>query len=73
MTTKKENELLARIDERSINTYNLMEKLEKHQAEQNNSIQETLLRTKTNRILIGIGGSIFALIIAWLASLQGLW
>ncbi len=73
MTTKKECDLLTRIDERSLNTYKLMEKLEHHQEEQNGNIQETLLRTKTNRILIGIGGVGIMLIVTWLASLQGLW
>lgn len=74
MATKKENdELLARMDERSLNTYKLMEKLEHHQEEQNGNIQETLLRTKTNRIFIGIGGIGIMLMITWLASLQGLW
>ena len=76
----EDSDLLARIDERSLNSYKLMEKLErsqekleKHQEDQNGNIQETLLRTKTNRILIGIGGVGIMLIITWLANLQGLW
>ena len=62
---EQDREWLARLDERSINTYKLMEKLEKHQAEQNGYIRETLVSTQKNTVWRKVIVGTFAAIIGW--------
>ncbi len=77
MNDQERDELLLRLDERSVNTYRLCEKLEHHQETQNGEIQNNLVRSKSNlvriRFLWGIGGTGFMTLISWLAKIQGLW
>ncbi len=68
MDAKTRDELLIRLEERSLNTWNSIEKIETHIAEQNGYIRENFIATSRNtiyrRITIGIGGSaIMALIL----------
>lgn len=63
MKPKERDELFGRLDERTCNTYNLVEKLERHNAEQNGYILELIKQTSSNKtsirwikmILIGTG------------------
>ena len=72
-----DEELLARIDERTLNTYKLMEKLESHQAEQNGYIRENMIACRNNSIWINVFRWSFSIIVAGLAALwtklQGIW
>ena len=61
--TKADRELLARLDERSRNTWKAVEKIEKHMAEQNGKLNRL---TKNFWMLVGvlagsgvIGGSLW--------------
>ena len=69
--------LLLRLDERSVNTYHLMEKLERHQEEQNGYIRENMKLSNRNAVYIKviwiIGGTSIITFIGWLARIQGLW
>ena len=71
------DELLLKLDERSRNTYHLMEKLERHQEQQNDHIFENMKRSNRNSVYIKviwiIGGTSIITFIGWLARIQGLW
>ena len=71
MTEQELHDLMIRIDERTRNTWRVVEKMERHQAEQNGFIRDLLIRTRVNRILLGIGGTIGLLLFG--AKIQGLW
>jgi len=59
-------ELLARLDERTLNNYHLSEKIEQHMAVQNNKLEEAgkdIHGLKVwRRVIVSIGGAI----VAWL-------
>jgi len=65
MRVAERDELLYRLDERSRNTYHLVEKLERGQTIQNGNIQTALERTSKNtasitwiwRVFMMLGGS----------------
>lgn len=67
---------LARIDERTRNIWRLVEKMERHQEEQNGYIRENFVTVGKNtlwrKVIIGVGGSSIILIIGWLLKLT-LW
>jgi len=48
MKASERDNLLIRLDERSRNTWHTVERLEKHQSEQNGFIQDTINRTTAN-------------------------
>ena len=52
LTPALRDELLIRLDERSRNTYHLVEKLERHNAEQNGYIMEQGKQTASNKTSI---------------------
>ncbi|KKN74963.1 hypothetical protein LCGC14_0384650 [marine sediment metagenome] len=52
MKPKERDELLGRLDERSRNTYHLVEKLEKHNAEQNGYILDLVKQSSSNKTSI---------------------
>ncbi len=52
MKPKERDELLGRLDERSRNTYHLVEKLEKHNAEQNGYILDLVKQASSNKTSI---------------------
>jgi len=52
MNPKERDELFGRLDERSCNTYQLVEKLEKHNAEQNGYILDLIKQTASNKTSI---------------------
>ena len=52
MKPKERDELLGRLDERSRNTYHLVEKLEKHNAEQNGYILDLIKQVSSNKTSI---------------------
>ena len=73
-----DDKLLVRIDERTRNTYKLMEKLERHQAEQNGYIRENMKLSVSNKafikIICGVGGGLLLVMVGgFIAHLQGLW
>ena len=49
MKPKERDDLLVRLDERSLNTYHLVEKLEQHNAVQNGFIQEQGEQVASNK------------------------
>ena len=53
MKAKERDELLIRLDERSCNTYHLVEKLERHNIEQNGYIREQDKQVASNKTSIG--------------------
>ena len=59
MKPSERDDLLIRLDERSRNTYHLVETLEQHNREQNGTIQTLIGNCKTNtvwrKIIIGVG------------------
>ncbi len=77
MNAAERDELLIRLEERSRNSWRVLEKLEKHQVAQNSSIETALIRTAKNSIWItvfkwGIGTGLLGGA-GWLTNLQGLW
>jgi len=68
--------LMTRIDERTQNIWRSVEKLEKHQAEQNGFILQNMKSIAKNTtwvyVLKWILGASIAGIISWLAHLEGL-
>ena len=72
--TSAHGEILARLDERSNNTWAIVDKMEKHQVEQNSSIQRALKLANKNAIWVTVfkwvTGLGFAGIISWLLQLQ---
>ncbi len=73
----KNNELLARIDERTRNIWRMVERLEKHQAEANGYIKENMkLSIKTAAWVTAIRwimGIAIAGVITWLSHIEGFW
>jgi hypothetical protein len=73
---KADRELLARIDERTNNIWRVVEKVEQHQVEQNGLMRKTCEKTERNtiwrRVIVGVGGSVFLIIIGWLFYLSGI-
>lgn len=65
---RSQHDLIIRLCERSLNTYHLIEKMERHQSEQNSSIKEALLNSRINRILLYIGGAILVSLISLLST-----
>ena len=68
MKVTERDEILIRLDERSVNTWRLVEKMEKHQIEQNNHIAKNFIATSRNTIyrriiypIIGFGLTAFIL------------
>ena len=61
MKVTERDELLVRLDEKSNNTWQTVEKIEKHIAEQNGYIRENFVATTRNtvyrRIILGVGGT----------------
>ena len=68
-----DREWLAKIDERTVNIWRTVEKIEKHQSEQNGYIKETFASTNKNtvwrKVITGVGGTGFILVIGWLLNL----
>ena len=79
-----QGEILARLDERSNNTWKIVDKIEKHQTEQNDSISECVKQVAKNTVriaknttwlvvfrwIMGIG---FAGMVSWMMHLSGVW
>ena len=61
MKQGERDDLLIKLSERSLNTWRLIEKLEKHAAEQNGYIRENFMATSRNtiwrRVIVGVGGA----------------
>jgi len=70
MEPVERDELLVRIDERTSNIWRAVEKLEKHNAEQNGFILQCLNKTNSNkvwiRVISGIGGSVIIFFAYWI-------
>ena len=77
MNDAERDALLIRLDERSCNTWQVMEKLEKHNAEQNGFILESLIRSSGNRvwlkIITGVGGSAILFFAGLITKIMKLW
>ena len=77
MKASERDELLIRLDERSRNTYRVVEKLEKHQAEQNGFIQDTINQTTKNttwrKAHTWVIGGIGTALVMGLTHLWGFW
>lgn len=63
----------ARFDERTLNTYYLMEKLERHQANQNGYIKDNFINTQRNTVWRKVIVATLTLIVGWIAKLHNLW
>lgn len=77
MKPQQRDELLVRLDERSCNTFKIVEQLEQHQTEQNGLIRDAMNRAtisltwvKAFRWIIGIS---FGAIAAWITKIQKWW
>ncbi len=64
---KDDRELQARIDERTKNTYHLLEKLERHMVLQNSHISKNTVRSKVNLWIVSI------LTVVLITRIRGLW
>ena len=77
MNPKDRDELLARLDERSRNTWHMVEKMEAHQVVQNGLLLETCKRSISNAVWIKtfrwVGTLFVAGVSAWMSKLQGWW
>ena len=66
MNVTERDQLLIRLDERSHNTWRSVEKIEKHQSEQNGFIQDNILSTQRNttwrKVITPIVGGVFLVI-----------
>ena len=51
-TTQKEK--IARIDERTLNIWRAIEKIQEHMEDQNGTVNDNKTRSKINRYLIGV-------------------
>ncbi len=73
MKPAERDELLARLDERTANIWNAVEKLEKHQETQNGHILETFTRSSKNslwiKIVSGVGGAAILAVIGILTAI----
>ena len=62
--------LLTRLEERTANIWRVVEKLEKHNADQNGFILKCLERTSSNKVWIrtisGVGGSAILFFLYWI-------
>jgi len=67
------HDMIIRIEERTRNIWRVVEKLEKHQSEQNGYIRIALTRSKVNRVLLSVGGVIATTVIGWITKIEGLW
>lgn len=67
LTEDEQHDLMIRLDERSCNTYHLMEKVEAHQREQNGNISKN---TAWRRITVPVFFTLLAFILGWLALIQ---
>ena len=69
----QDREWLARIDERTLNIWRVVEKMEQHQEAQNGYIQTNFVLTSRNtlwrKVICGVGGGSLLIIIGWLLSL----
>jgi len=70
---RKLRDMMVRFSERSINTYHLMERMEAHQREQNGFIREALMRSRVNRTLLSIGGSLILVLAGLVTKIGGIW
>lgn len=74
MEPEERDELLYRLDERSVNTYHLVEKLEQYQNIQNNRVEKLTGAVSKNTAFRRTGIAIFTAAIGVLISkIQGLW
>ena len=73
MDKDERDQLLFRLDERSTNTWRLIEKLERHAAEQNGYIRENFMATSRNtiwrRVICGVGGASLLGLAGWMITL----
>ena len=69
MNKETRDQLLFRLDERSINTWRLIEKMERHAAEQNGYIRENFIATSRNtiwrKVIVGVGGASLLGLAGW--------
>ena len=72
-----DREWLARIDEKVLNIWRVVEKMEKHQEAQNGYIRENFITTNKNtlwrKVIVRVGGTSLVVIISWLLHLTGLY
>lgn len=77
MKAEERDQLLARLDERSLNMWRVLEKLEKHSSEQNGYILENFAKTNTNttwrRVHTWVIGIMFSVFIAIITRLIEWW
>jgi hypothetical protein len=73
---RKKEDLLIRIDERTHNIWRSVEEIKAHQIEQNGLIRKTCQNVDRNtiwrKVIIGVGTTIFIIIIGWLFYLSGI-
>ncbi len=73
MKTSERDDLLIRLSERSFNTWRLIEKMERHAAEQNGYIRENFTATSRNtiwrRVIVGVGGTSLLGLAGWVIRL----
>ena len=73
MDKGERDNLLIRLEERSHNTWRLIEKMERHAAEQNGYIRENFTATSKNtiwrRVIVGVGGASLLSLGGWVIRL----
>ena len=73
MKASERDDLLIKLSERSFNTWRLIEKLERHAAEQNGYIRENFMATSKNtiwrRVICGVGGASLLGLASWMITL----
>ena len=73
MKASERDRLLIRLEERSSNTWRLIEKLERHAAEQNGYIRENFMATSKNtiwrKVIVGVGGTSLLGLAGWMIRL----
>jgi len=74
MNAKEKDELLIRLDERTANTWRVVESLEKHNAEQNGILRETMVACSKNtawrKSIVVFGGLIIGAVAGWMVKIQ---
>ena len=77
MKQPERDEILIRVSERTLNIWRVVEKLERQKEQQNGFILENMKRGSRNsayiKSIIGVGSTVIATFIGWLAKIQGLW